>query len=67
MPEKTVGDGLGQITPTKCFAFRSKSLLPNLQKLLLFFFPFLELFCFRHPAVIVHEVVLCFVFCFIRL
>ena len=58
--KKPVGDGLGQITPTKCLAFRSKNLQPNLHKLFFFFFPFFVLYCFRHSAVIVHEVVLCF-------
>ena len=47
------------------FSFSIQEVLPDLHKLFFFSFSFLVFLCFHHPAIIVHEVVLCLFLCFV--
>ena len=57
------GEWFGAKRSRNSLNFSAQKSLPYLGVLLFILFPFLVLFCFRHPAVIVREVVLCFFLC----
>ena len=66
MPEKACKGWFGANHSDQVFSFTIQELLPDLHKLFFFFLPVWVFLCFHHPAIIVHEVILCLL-CFIRL